>query len=261
MPLPPKEVRIQEGRRVFLQRLAQHPQWNPARTVRIIQPKHTFQNRTADFSLLLLLLLLVGLVQFANPRYFSLLWRAFYYPTHTSQALRDQLDADPLTNLGLNALFACATGAYLYALLRLYEPAGEYAQYPPAMLLGAFITGVALIYIFKWIVIRFSGWGFGVSELTDQYLFNVFLMNKILALLLVPFAFILSFADPQWAHIVVVISLITGGILIAMRYARSWLALRSFFSNSRFHFLTYFCASEILPLAVLTKLVARVLFL
>lgn len=259
--LPTREVRLQQSRPAFLQRLAQHPQWDPARAEIVIQPAHTPQDRTADFFFLLLIGLLLGLVRFTNPRYFSLLWRAFYHPTHTSQVLRDQLDADPLPNVGMNILFASATGAYLYTLLRLYSPESNFSQYPSLWVLGALIGGVGAIYAFKWLAIRFSGWAFGVSALTGQYLFNVYLINKIIAILLLPFVFILAFADPQWAHIVVIISLLIIGALVTMRYARSWLALRNFFANSRFHFLTYFCASEILPLAVLTKLVARALTL
>lgn len=259
--LPPKEIRAQQGREAFRKRLAQHPQWHTAHLRMAVQPRHPFEDRTADFFFLLLIGLLLGFVRFTNPRYFSLLWRAFYHPTHTSQVLRDQLDADPLPNAGMNVLFASATGAYLYTLLRLYNPESNFTHYPSVLVLGVFIVGVGVIYGFKWLAIRFSGWAFGVSALTGQYLFNVYLINKILAILLLPFVFILAFADPQWAHIVVVISLLVVGALVVMRYARSWLALRNFFANSRFHFLTYFCASEILPLAVLTKLVARALSL
>ncbi len=259
--LPSKEVRLAEGRKAFLQKLAAHPQLSPAHTTIRMQPKHAFEDRTTDFFFLLVIVLLLGMIRFANPRYFGLLWRAFYHPTHTSQALRDQLDADPLPNAGMNVLFACTTGAYLYGLLRLYSPAGSYAQYPSALVLVSLILGVGAIYAFKALAIRFSGWAFGVSAVTDQYLFNVFLINKILAVLLLPAVFILSFAGPQGADIVVIISLLVVGVLVAMRYARSWLALRNFFANSRFHFLTYFCASEILPLAVLTKFVARALTL
>ncbi len=259
--LPPVEVRQQRGQTAFLERLHAHPQWDPAHAEVVVQPKHLFRDRTADFFFLLLIGLLLGFVRFTNPRYFSLLWRAFYHPTHTSQVLRDQLDADALPNAGMNILFACTTGAYLYTLLRLYNPESNFGQYPSAVVLGVLMLGVGLIYGFKWLAIRFSGWAFGVSALTGQYLFNVYLINKILAILLLPFVFVLAFADPQWAHIVVILSFLVVAALVVMRYTRSWMALRNFFANSRFHFITYFCASEILPLAVLTKLVARALTL
>lgn len=259
--LPAREIQVQQGRQAFLQRLSRHPQLAPSKTTIRMQPGRDFKDRTPDFFFLLLIALLLGFIRFTNPRYFGLLWRAFYHPTHTSQALRDQLDADPLPNVGMNLLFAGSTGAFLYVLLRLYSPTGSYTQYPSITILGSFILGVGIIYTFKWLAIRFSGWAFGVSALTEHYLFNVFLINKILAILLLPFVFILAFVDPKWAGIVVFISLLLIGGLVVMRYARSWLALRIFFSNSRFHFLTYFCASEILPLAVLTKFVARALIL
>jgi hypothetical protein len=249
----------QKAQQDFSRRLNQHPMLQqgqqPARHIRI----HAYQDRTVEFFLLLLFCLLLGGIRFTNPRYFGLLWRAFYHPTHTSQALRDQLDADPVPNALMNGLFACVIGSYLYSLLQLYYPQGGYARFPEGLLTGAFIAGVGLTYGFKWAAIRLSGWAFGVSTLTSEYLFNVFLINKILAILLLPFTIVLAFADPGWAQLAVVLSWLVAAVLIGMRYTRSWLALRSFFSNSRFHFLTYFCASEILPLAVLTKLVVRAL--
>ena len=108
-----------------------------------------------------------------------------------TKVFRDQLNADPIPNILMNFLFACSTGAYLYALIRLYHPAREMAL-PPALMLGAFIVGVMLVYGMKWLAIRASGWAFGVSSLTTQYLFNVFLINKILAVVLVPFTVFLA---------------------------------------------------------------------
>lgn len=245
--------------RALAQRMRQHPMLKPAPQPSVQVRSHPYQDRTIEFLVLLLFTLLLGGIRFVNPRYFGLLWRAFYHPTHTSQALRDQLEADPVPNSLMNGLFACVVGSYLYSLLHLYHPQGAYTRFPEGALIGIFIAGVGLIYGFKWVAIRLSGWSFGVSALTSEYLFNVFLINKVLAIFLLPFTIVLAFADAGWAQLAVVLSWLMIAILIAMRYTRSWLALRSFFSNSRFHFLTYFCASEILPLAVLTKLVVRAL--
>jgi len=114
-----------------------------------------------------------------------------------------------------------------------------------------------LIYMAKYAAVRFSGWAFRVEGVTDHYLFNVFLMNKILAIVLLPFIVIMAFSEPMWAHPIIVVSFIACLLLFVNRYVRSWQVFGSFFQYSKFHFFTYLCASELLPLAVLMKLLIR----
>ena len=52
------------------------------------------------------------------------------------------------------------------------------------------------------------------------------------------------------------ITLLSTGLLIN-RYTRSWQIFGSFFQYSKFHFFTYLCASEVLPLAVLMKILVQ----
>jgi hypothetical protein len=121
----------------------------------------------------------------------------------------------------------------------------------------ALVGCVLTVYGVKWLVARGSGWAFGVRAATEQYLFNVFLMNKVIGVALLPFVVLLAFGDRVWAGPLVVVSSVIVGAIVLMRYGRSWPVLKGLFHNSRFHFLAYLCASEILPLAVLTKLLVR----
>jgi Na+-translocating ferredoxin:NAD+ oxidoreductase RnfD subunit len=105
--------------------------------------------------------------------------------------------------------------------------------------------------------VRFSGWAFRVEGVTEHYLFNVFLINKILAMILIPFIIILAFADAEVAKQMIVVSFLVGGLLLLNRYIRSWQVFGSFFQYSKFHFFMYLCASELLPLAVLMKLLVK----
>jgi hypothetical protein len=239
--------------------LLQHPQWAAKNVLLTIEKPHHSPDRTADFYLLVALVLLLGALRTIHPRYFSNLWRAFYHPTHIPAAVKEQLEGSVIPNVLMNLLFACTAGAYLYCVVRVYQQDAP-LNLPPSVLLLSMIAGVAVVYAVKWAVIRFSGWAFGVETITEHYLFNVFLVNKVLAVALLPFIVLLAFSDPAWISPMVGISLILIGILFLVRYARSWQVFGAFFQYSRFHFLAYFCASEILPLAVLTKLLARALF-
>jgi len=236
--------------------LGAHPMLASKYVISDIELPHALESQTADFYLLLFLCLMLGLIRFMDTRYFINLWRAFWNPTLSNRQLKEQLQGAGLPNLLMNIFFAFAGGAYIYYVVRFFTPHHS-GVIPPSLLIIMLIAGTGLIYLAKYTAIRFSGWAFRVEGITEHYLFNVFLINKVLAIALLPFIIVLAFADHQWGQQVVVISFITAGVLLLNRYIRSWQVFGSFFQYSRFHFFMYLCASELLPLAVLMKLLVK----
>ncbi len=219
-----------------------------------ISKERVMHDDTPDFYLLLALFLLLGLIRTQDRRYFQSLARLFFNPIRSPRQLSEQMQGAGQSNFLMNIFFAVAVGAYLYYVVRALAPGTGMA---PALWMILLIAGVAVVYLIKYLVIRVSGWAFRAEAATEQYLFNVFLVNKIIAVSLLPFVVLLAFGDAGWRNTVVVISLITGGFLMLNRYLRSWQIFGSFFQYSRFHFFMYLCASELLPLAVLIKLMMR----
>ena len=236
--------------------LAAHPMLEGRFTISDIQSPHVMVSQTADFYLLLFLCLILGLIRFMDTRYFLNLWKAFWNPTLSNRQLKDQLQGAGLPDLLMNIFFTFAGGAYIYYVVRFFTPHPS-GVIPPSLLIIMLIVGTGLIYLAKYAAVRFSGWAFRVEGITEHYLFNVFLINKVLAVTLIPFIIVLAFADREWAQQVVIISFITSGILMLNRYFRSWQVFGSFFQYSKFHFFMYLCASELLPLAVLMKLLVK----
>lgn len=209
-------------------------------------------NRTIDFYLVLGLCLLLGLIRFLDPHYFMILIRSFRNPT-SSRHFKEQIQAATIPNFLMNVFFAVIVGAYIYYAGRILASRLSNAFDGPLMLLWL-IGGILAIYLGKYFVIRFSGWAFRVETITEQYLFNVFLINKIIGISLLPFVVLIAFAGAEWVNTLIVMSLLVIGLLLFNRYARSWQVFGSFFQYSKFHFFTYLCASEILPMAILVKL-------
>jgi hypothetical protein len=221
-----------------------------------IELPHRMKPQTADFYLLLFLCLMLGVIRYMDTRYFGNLWKAFWNPTLSNRQLKDQLLGAGLPNILMNIFFAVAVGAYMYYVVKFFTPYSS-GVIPPSLLIIMLIVGTALIYLVKYMAVRFSGWAFRVEGITEHYLFNVFLINTVLGVALIPFIIVLAFADKQWAQQAIVLSFITGGILLLNRYIRSWQVFGSFFQYSKFHFFMYLCASELLPLAVLMKLLVK----
>lgn len=236
--------------------LQSHPQTGNKNIIIGIQPEREMQDRTADFYLLLLVCVFLGLIRYRDPRYFQNMWRALWNPTLSARQIKDQFDIAPLSNLLMNIFFAIVGGLYLYYAVKVLTP-GRTGNIPPALLILMLIAGIIVIYLGKYAIIRFSGWAFKVEGITEYYVFNIFLINKILAVVLFPFVVLFAFSDPMWIGPGIIISLIMAGLLLINRYTRSWQVFGSFFQYSKFHFFTYLCASELLPLAVLMKLLVR----
>jgi hypothetical protein len=236
--------------------LAAHPQLSGRLTVQGYTHAHIAADRTLDFYVLLFLCFVLGIIRLLDPRYFYNLWRAFTNPTLSNRQLKEQIQGAGFSNFMMNVFFTIAAGTYLYYLVKLLTP-DRSRSISSFLLIVLLIAGTMLIYAAKYVAVRFSGWAFRVEGVTDHYLFNVFLMNKILAIILIPFIVIMAFADPVWGHPIIVVSLIACLFLFVNRYVRSWQVFGSFFQYSKFHFFTYLCASELLPLAVLIKLLIR----
>jgi len=236
--------------------LANHPMMASKVVVSDIELPHSTETQTADFYLLLFLCLMLGMIRFMDTRYFLNLWRAFWNPTLSNRQLKEQLQGSGLPNLLMNIFFTFAGGAYIYYVVKFFTPHHS-GVIPPSLLIIMLIAGTGFIYLAKYAAVRFSGWAFRVEGITEHYLFNVFLINKVLGITLIPFIIILAFADHEWAKQVVIISFVVSGILLLNRYIRSWQVFGSFFQYSKFHFFMYLCASELLPLAVLMKLLVN----
>ena len=233
-----------------------HPMMATRYVVSDIELGHHWESLTADFYLLLLLCLTLGIIKFIDQRYFVNLWMAFWNPTLSNRQLKDQLQGAGLPNLLMNIFFSISVGAYMYYVVKFYTP-NHSGVIPSSLLIIMLIAGTAIIYTAKYTAVRFSGWAFRVEGVTEHYLFNVFLINKILAVILIPFIIILAFADHEVAQQMIIVSFIVSGVLLLNRYIRSWQVFGSFFQYSKFHFFMYLCASELLPLAVLMKLLVK----
>ena len=236
--------------------LVNHPMVKKEQVVYAISDNRTFVDRTVDFYLLVSLILLLGLIRFIDPRYFHILWQAFHNPGLSNRSLTDKLQHASFPNFLMNVFFAVSAAAYLFYLVKNITPqrAGNLS---PSLLILMLIAGMMAIYSGKYVAIKFSGWAFRVEGITEQYLFNVFLINKVLSVALLPFIVLIAFADEVIAEPAIIVSLLLILILFINRYLRSWQVFGSFFQYSKFHFFTYLCASELLPLAVLMKLLVR----
>ena len=202
------------------------------------------------FYLLAALVFSLALIKFFFARYFTNLFKLFFNTSFRQSQLADQLLQAKLPSLFLNAFFIISAGVYIYFILLQYKFITEIHQWK---ILASCIFVLGIIYLAKFSTLKFTGWVTGHSDITDAYIFIIFLICKIIGVLLVPFIILIAFSDAAIAKSCALISLLIAGFLLLLRFFRSYSLLQNQLKISRFHFILYITGIEILPLLLIYK--------
>jgi hypothetical protein len=253
----PEETLTVKARERVKTELQKHPLLAEKPTMDARLKLHEFNDRSFDFLAIILLVSFVGVFRLANPAYFRNLFRAFRNPTLSTRQLKEQLRQDSPASLTMDVIFCISMGMYLFYAVSHIHSQGIFTNHGVALVILALIVLLMVVYAVRFMFLKFTGWVFNISEITDNYTFNVFLINKILGIAIIPFTIILAFGTGPWVQVSLFLSFVLIAILFLNRYLRSGVVFGYFIKFSKFHFFMYLCASELLPLAVLMKLVSR----
>ena len=216
--------------------------------------------RHADDSNLFYLFLIVAFV-FAvmlriYKKYFPNLFRVFFNTSLKQSQLTDQLQQEEVPSLFANTIFLISSGVFAYLAL-VHQP-GTVHELDYIQLLF-FVLAVLVIYVGKYFVLKFTGWVTGFKAQANLYIFIVFLVNKLMGIFLLPVIIVIAFAQPVLAKAFISTGLVLILLLLIARFIRSFNLLQPQIKVSKFHFLLYVLALEILPLVVLYKALGLVL--
>jgi hypothetical protein len=232
-------------------RYESHPYlgWNKQPVFMLTEYRHT-ENKDRLFYLVAGLLFCLAFIKAGFPKYFRNLFLLFFQTSLRQKQTRDQLLQDNLASLLINLLYFMSAGLFMTLLVIYYQWASVEFWILALVSVGALVV----IYLGKYLFLLFSGWVFNAREAAGSYIFLVFMVNKVMGVLLLPFLLILAFAKPAVAAPAVTISLVMVGLLFAYRYFVSFNAIRNKLKVNVLHFFLYLCAVEVLPLLLIYKL-------
>ena len=202
------------------------------------------------FYLIAAIAILLAFFRFFYTRYFNNLFRVFFNASLRQSQLTDQLLQAKLPSLFFNIVFVCIGGVYAYLLLKYYNWVSDENMWK--ILLYSTLS-LGLIYFIKFLSLKFTGWLTGFKQVTNTYIFIIFLINKILGILLIPFTIIIAFSIPELATAAVIISLLLIGLMFLLRFFRSYGLLQHQLKISRFHFFMYVAGIEVIPVLLIYK--------
>ena len=201
------------------------------------------------FYLMMGLIFLLAFTRTVFSKYVKNLFLLFFQTSLRQKQTRDQLLQNNLASLFTNLLFFISTGLYISLLI-------QYKNWAPVSFWKiAVFSGLVLvvIYLGKYLFLLFSGWVFNTREAANAYIFLVFMVNKVMGILIIPFLLVLAFAKSGIVDIALTISFVLIAILYLYRYLVSFGAIRNKLKVNALHFFLYLCAVEVLPLFLIYK--------
>lgn len=207
-----------------------------------------------DWILLVLLaaLGLLGWINLVSPKKWRLLVRSFFAFRLGRQSLRDELDLQDRTLIGLAVMASAAVGlfAYQFAVVMGHMPTG--------VGLWARIFGFSLLVLVGQVVlVRMAGGLFQVDGALAEYMYTIVLLQVVLGLCLLPLS-----ASIAWPHRMEwrTWGLWTGLGLVGLVTVLRWLRAAALGLGEgvplRYVFI-YLCALEILPVALACQALMR----
>lgn len=223
----------------------------------IVQPVNNITNGEKEnqlhsdwfIAVLVFLLISTGLVRMNWYRYLRTVMLTIFYPSFTAKLGNTNI-SNYIPSLILSSLFYVNISVFTFETLTIYER-------PFIGLEGVIIIPVLILFYFllftgKVLAYRFVAFVFDTKRQVHQYLTASSAMSKAYGVLLLPIMILLPFVEPNFTDYLIKIGI---GLFIALYMIQLSNGLRSNFSNlfSGYYIILYLCALEILPLAVLYK--------
>jgi hypothetical protein len=222
---------------------------SPATEFVVIKAK-TFSGKEFLFYLLCVIVLILGVFKTFYKGYFNNLFRVFLNTSLRQNQLTDQLQQARLPSFILNIFFAVTAGIYLWLAFSFFYPDSTIKGKPLLLLC---IGGIGALYLVKFLSLKFLGWLYTLQEEINNYIFIIFLINKIAGIILVPLIFVLAFSKPLVMQYVNIICVLVLGLFFITRYIKTYGSLDRRVSMNAFHFVIYVLATEIIPLMLVYK--------
>lgn len=205
------------------------------------------------YSFLFLFLFTAILGKYSNGL-LSKLWKIYINDGFIYRQSKDQMSQQPMFSIALNLLFIFSGGLFLFFGMDWnHQFTGNLRWY---ILLSSFAV-IALIYLFKNIFFRILGWAFGQEDTFEDYLFVVFLNNKLMGLILLFASFLMAFSSSSSSVFIFKFTLFLIGLMFLYRFLRGYQVFSRQSRIGLFTLLLAFISLELIPSAIIVKFLEK----
>jgi hypothetical protein len=208
------------------------------------------------FPIVLLLLAFFAWLRLFYSKFFVQMLRAFLNLNLSNQIVRDENIFFQRVSIYLSIVFNVILALLVYFISIHYNwHVGGVG--PGFMRYLFFVVVITAAYALKYLVLKITGWLFEQEREIATYIFNIFLINNILGMALLPFVCLLAYNQSISGPWLIYVPLILIGVGFAWRYYRGFRIGMGTGSFSPLYLFLYLCTLEIAPLMILIRIIVQ----
>ncbi len=215
------------------------------------QPTNRENSDWIFFTLLLAYAAFIWVKVFYN-KIFEQISQAFFNNRITNQIVRDENILVQKASVLLTIIFNLVASLFIYQVSVIYAWNPDYVGTGFNRFL-IFAFAISFVYTIKLAILKIIGHIFQIDKAIAIYIFNVFLINNLLGIVLLPVLTFISFSH-IYNEYGVYLAVVLSGSAFLYRISRGALIGIGYSRFSILYLFLYLCALEIAPLIVLVKL-------
>ncbi len=217
-----------------------------------IQPIKRSSNDHLPFYVLLFIVGIFGYVRFNFFSYLQSVQQSFFNINLTQQFFEEHFYSVSPASFFLNLNLVLIYSLLAYLAVRYF---GKLPHIGDMSLAGIILVSMLGISLSRYWAYRITAYILPVEKTLLFYLFNIRIINYALGMVLIPFLFILAFADNMYLEGTIWGILIVVWTFVLYRCYRGLLIGEQIMKFNKFHFFIYLCTFEIAPILILYKIV------
>lgn len=227
-----------------------------------IKPAHDFlphayragSHQEWIFYSLAFLFLFAGLLNTFFSGYLPKLFRAYINDGFIFKQTREQMMQSRLVSFLYNVFFVLSGTLFIFLGLDIEHHSMGKERWGLLLLILGFLS---CIYVFKTMLLQFLGWAFGMQEVFRNYLFVVFVTNKIAGFLVLLSCCAMAFMGLTTSKGVFFFTLCILALMVLFRCVKAYTVFSRQAGAGSFSFIMAFLSLELLPTAVLIKWISN----
>lgn len=228
---------------------------NELKTTAAQENKIHLQNREYWIpGIVLFSLLIIVWARTSHYKRFSRIGKSFFNIREFYQVVREEYAITNSLSIAMGILFILTLSVFIFQLNEYY---GIFIQTPTAFLFFLKIVFAVLLFsILKMLFVRLLGLLFyGKSEQVTDFVYNIFLMNNISGMALIPIVAFMAWFNYLPKPALIAISATVLITIYLYRTLRTFNLSASGGQVSKLYFFTYLCSLEFLPFVVIFKVI------
>jgi len=217
-----------------------------------------YTRRTPDWFTVVLLFVIIGFtwIRVFYSRIFKQLLSAFLSNTVTNQIVRDENILIQRASVLMSFIFYLSASLFLYQVSIYYNWNYRFIDQGILRLIIIALV-ISFAYSMKMVILKALGTVFDLEKPVATYIFNIFLINNVLGVALIPVVIIIAFVALNQVGLVINVAIFLIIIAFIYRLVRAVAIWKTLPGVSLFYLILYFCTLEFAPLLIIARLAIK----